>query len=129
MSKRQEILDEIASAILELGRFDKVTSWQDTDTGYGISHLDYRDTTEEYTKKNTVYDAALSIEIAAIVYGDETKTAQEMGTIVLTDLINTVRTLALPKCLFDLARSHKWVETKGKTACCVELELIIHYKF
>lgn len=129
MTKRQEILNKIASAVEGLGRFDKVTYWQDTDTQYGIPHLDYRDTTEEYTKKNTVYDAQLSIEITAVVYGDKTNNASVLGTLTLSDLIDAVRPLTLPQCLFSLTRSHKWLETKGKTSCIVELELNVHYKF
>ena len=136
MTKRQLIVEAVNAAlsvVQENGvadtNFDKVTYWQDTDTQYGKNHLDYRDTTEEYTKKNTIYDATLNIEIVAVVYGDATLSAQQSGTLALADLIGAVRSLALPNCLFNLARSHKWVETKGKTACCIELELNVHYKF
>lgn len=129
MTKRQEIVDAFHDAVKDVGNFDKITYWQDTDTQYGKNHLDYRDTTEEYTKKNIVYDAVLNIEIAAVVYGDENITAQQLGTLRLSDLIRAVRSLVLPQCLFSLARSHKWVDTKGKTACCIELEVVVHYKF
>ena len=136
MTRRKEIVDAVATALNQISvtngystNFSKITYWQDTDIQYGFNHLNYRDTTEEYSRKNTVYDTNLSIEIAAIVYGVEKEIAQELGTLALADIIAAVRSMVLPQCLFDLARSHKWVETKGKTAVCVELELIARYKF
>lgn len=136
MTRRQSIVEAVAIALAEIKSdngfntdFNRITYWQDTDTQYGFNHLNYRDTTEEYSRKNQVTDAQLNIEIVAVVYGSQIEEAALSGTLVLTDLIEVVKTLSKPNCLFDLARSHKWVETKGKTACCVELELTVKYKF
>ena len=109
--------------------FFAVTYWQATETQYEKNHLDYRDTTEEYDKNNLLYNTLLSIEIVAIVFETSTSSASDLGTLALEDLIRAIKGLSLDGVMFNLKRSHKYVETKGKTACHVELEIAVYYKF
>ena len=110
--------------------YDKVTYWQDTDTQYEGNHLDYRDTTAEYKKDNRNYCVNLEITLQAILFETPSTPAPVLGTLAIDDLILAVNRLELPVRSFaEVKRTNKWVETKGKTASHIEVELAVTYKF
>lgn len=109
--------------------FSRLTYWQDTPTEYKENHLDYRDVAEIYSKKNSLYLASVNFEVTAVVIEENGTTAQILGNLALEDLIKCVRSFSICNYILVLKRSHKYVETKGKTACCIELQFIVKYKF
>ena len=134
MTNRVEIVAAVKNALLKISRknqnqtnFSKVTYWQDTPSEYGQNHLNFRDEEENYKIENQRYKAELDLYIEAIVVETE-KDAAELGTLALLDLIGAVKSLSLCGALFELVGSSKWVETKGKTACLVELKVKVKYK-
>ena len=133
MSRRGEIVDAIALSLNNITTngysYDKVTYWQDTSTQESKNHLDYRDTTEEEIVENKLKIGILSLEISAVVHGEGSVSAAEMGTIAIADLRQAVSNLNINRAIPLIRRSHKYVETKGKTACLVEVEIDVKYKF
>ena len=134
--KRSEIVGIVNNALVNISTangyqvdFSKVTRWQETPTEYEENHLDFRDETAEYKWINNYYEAILPISITAVVFETTTTSAAVMGTIVLEDLMKAVETMVLCNAKFKLSRSHLYVETKGKTAAHVELEIVVDYKF
>jgi hypothetical protein len=108
--------------------FDKVTYWQTTPTEEEKNHLDFRDTTEEYQRENARHKSKLHFEIVATVFGGN-KPAAVLGNLALEDLIGAVKSFSYRGAIVELLRSHKFVETKNRTACQIELEIAICYKF
>ena len=134
--KRREIVEIVNNALANISTangyqidFSKVTRWQDTASEYEENHLDFRDETVEYKWINNYYEATLPISITAVVFETTDTPAAVMGTIVLEDLMKAVKTMVLCSGKFKLSRSHLYVETKGKTAAHVELEIVVDYKF
>ena len=132
MTKRGEIVNAIATALNGMTTngysYEKITYWQDTNTQEDKNHLDYRDTTEEEIEQNGYKGAILQIEISAIVLGDGALSAAEMGTLAIADIRQTINSLRILGKVPLIRRSHKYVETKGKTACLVEVEAEVKYK-
>ena len=133
---RNQIVPKIDTALKQISKasgyntdFEKVSYWQNTATEYKQNHLDYRDVREEYAKNNSLYKADLIFEVTAIVIEQDDTTAARLGNLALEDLIKAMRSISWQGYFLYLKRSHKYVETKGKTACCIELEFVISYKF
>lgn len=130
---REKIVNALVVALSQLDTvnyvFEKKTYWQDTDTQYEKNHLDLRDTTAEMERQNKLYQGVLNLEITAIVWASNTNDAANLGTMALNDLIRMVRNLVFPcSAVLNNIRSNKWIETRGKTACHVQLELQVNYK-
>ena len=107
--------------------FDRLLYWASTPTEYDYNYLIYRDTTEEYIKHGEKYKAKLNLEIVAIVIETDTP-APILGTLALADLIRLIKSMKNCGFIINLDRSHKYVETRGKTACQIELELSVNYR-
>lgn len=122
-----ELLEQINSDNGYNTNFDKILYWASTPTEYDRNYLIYRDTTEEYSSHNNYYKALLNLEIIAIVIETDTS-ASILGNLALDDLIKAVTNLSTQGWIITLNRSHKFVETKGKTACQIELEITINYR-
>ena len=141
MTKRQQLLDILKSKLqtIKTGEdstyktdFDKVTIHQDTPTQYEQNHLNITDSDEKYEWKNREYEAKVDIYLNAMVVETQTP-ASELGNLALSDMIRAVLELANSpdkKCfVIRLDESAKWIETKGKTACRVELKILATYRF
>jgi hypothetical protein len=126
---RQAIVDELKTHLDALVNFNQVLLWDDVPTEYTQSAIYIKDVSEKYEKKNLVYVATLRIEIVAVVLETPQDTAAKLGNIALVDLIEAVSKLSLKGVIFNLVDSHKWIETSGKTACQVELNLDVKYQF
>jgi hypothetical protein len=136
LNKRKEICDLLSLRLNNISTangyftdFAKITYWQATETEYSKNHLNFRDESEDYDPTNTKYDASLSIIIEAILIESQTETAAKLGTLALKDVMVAVKNCSLPTTLFNFKRSHKYIETKGKTAALIELEVEVLYKF
>jgi hypothetical protein len=136
MTKRQEICDLLETQLRNISTangysidFDKITYWQPTASEYSKNHLNFRDESEDYEPTNTRYDASLSVIIEAVVIEAGSSSASFLGTLVLKDVMVAVKNCSLPTTLFNFKRSNKYVETKGKTAALIELEVQVLYKF
>jgi hypothetical protein len=126
---RQEIVDQLKTHLDALPSFSAVLLWDDVPTEYSQNAIYIKDVAEKYEKKNLVYIAILRIEIVAVVLETSQDTAAKLGNIALVDLIEAVSKLSLKGVIFNLVDSHKWIETSGKTACQVELNLDVKYQF
>ena len=131
---RNTIITEIDNALKQISKvngyntdFDRFLYWASTPTEYDYNYLIYRDTSEEYQKHNTYYKAKLNLEIVAIVIETDTP-ASILGNLAIADLIDAIKKMSLEDLIINLARSHKYVETKGKTACQIELEIDAIYR-
>ena len=135
-TRRQELVDAVGLELEKISTgnnystdFDRVTYWQDTPTEYRQNHLNFQDEEEKYQPENTQYDAALEIYLRAIVIETATSRASKLGNLALNDLIKAVSDLCLEGALIHLVDSRKWCETKGKTACLIELQIKVLYHF
>lgn len=132
MTKRQEIVAAIGNALNGMTTngysYDKITYWQDTSTQENRNHLDYRDTTEEEIEQNGFKGAILSLEISAVVGGNRNSSAASVGTLAITDIRQAILSLRVLGKIPLIRRSHKYVDTKGKTVCLVEVEIEVKYK-
>jgi hypothetical protein len=137
-TRRDEIVAQIQLALGQISKlndyytdFERITYWQATPTQYEQNHLNFRDESEDYDLDNTKYHAKLPIIIEAIVMESQTDSAAELGTLALKDLMKAVGSCSgsLRAALFAFKRSHKYVETKGRTAVLVELEIEVLYRF
>lgn len=133
MTRRGEIVEAVAQTLLNITTngysYDSITYWQDTSTQESKNHLDYRDTTEEEVVENGLKLVILSLEISAVVHGDSSVEAPEMGTLAIADIRQAVSNLKINRTIPLIRRSHKYVETKGRTACLIEVEVDVKYKF
>ena len=128
INKLEEILTKISTVNGYQTNFDKIVYWQDTPTEYSFNYLIYRDTTEEYERKGNSYLVKLALEIVAIVIENSDNQAANLGNLAIEDLIKAMANYQLCDTTLKLTRSHKFIETRGKTACQVELELSISYQ-
>ncbi len=127
--KRQQVIDSITTALSTIPTFNGVLVWDDTPTEYSQNAIYIKDTREKYEKKNCKYLATLRIELIAVVIETSSNTADKLGNIALVDLINVVSQMSVPEVIVNLIDSHKWIQTKGKTACEVELNIDVKYQF
>lgn len=127
VTKFGEILSQINTSNGYNTDFDRFFYWASTPTEYDYNYLIYRDTTEEYSFHNTCYKAKLNLEIIAIVIETD-NTAALLGNLALDDLIKACRQMETCGFFVNLHRSHKYVETRGKTACQIELETQITHR-
>lgn len=132
---RQKIVDELKKVLSQISKdngdqtnFERIAYWQDTPTEYNYNYLIYRDTTEEYERKGNTYKATLALEIVAIVVEINDTDAAILGNLAIEELIEAISKYQLCDTSLKIVRSHKFVETKGKTACQVELEVAATYK-
>ncbi len=133
MTQRLAIRDKIQATIEAISSdkysFDKYSNWQPTDTQYEKNHLDIRDEQEKSKRENGVYKTLLTIHVSAIIWESDKGTAEELGTLALADLIRAIRPLTLPGSgLIKNLESDKWVETKGRSQCQIELDIQVSYK-
>ncbi|MDJ0570272.1 MAG: hypothetical protein QNJ53_14690 [Pleurocapsa sp. MO_192.B19] len=124
----EAILRNISTANGYATDFERVESWRDVPTQYDRNYLIWRDGKEKYQKKNK-YTATLKIEIIAVVLESANARADVLGTIALADLIKAVSQLKVCGSIVTLVEAHKWIETKGKTAAQVELNIDVKYQF
>jgi hypothetical protein len=125
---RQQAIDQLSAHLSAIAMFDGVLFWSEIPADYGENALYLKDTQETYSKKNGFYVATLKIEIIAVVLETPTDNADKLGNLALSELIKAVELLKVKDAFATLAESHKWVQTKGKTACEIELSLDLEYK-
>jgi hypothetical protein len=126
---RQAIIDELTTLLAQLPDFNGVLVWDNVPAEYSQNAIYIKDCRERYEKRNVKYVATLRIEIVAIVVETSQLNASELGNIALVNLINAVKQLSVECAIASLVDSHKWIETKGKTACEVELNIDVKYQF
>ena len=129
MSKRQQILVELTQLLNDLEEFEDVALWDNLPSQYGQNAIYLKDTRASYEKKNNLYLATLRIEVLAIIIETSDKSAAELGNIALARLIGAVTQLSIKGVIVNLADSFKYIDTKGKTACQVELNIDVKYQF
>jgi hypothetical protein len=125
---RQEAIDQLTQLLSAIPMFSGVLTWDEIPAEYAQNALYLKDTQEKYSKRNGYYVATLRIEIVAVVIETSTSTADKLGNLALSELIKAVELLSVKNAFVTLAESHKWVTTKGKTACEIELSLDLEYK-
>lgn len=135
MDARQKVTEELETLLENISTannyatdFDRVEAWRDLPAQYERNYLFWRDTKEKYAFKNK-YTATLRIEIIAVVVEKQNARADVLGTIALADLIRAVSQLKVCGAIVTLVESHKYIETKGKTAAQVELNIDVKYQF
>lgn len=126
---RQQILDRLTSLLKEVEGFERVRPWDEVPATYAQNEIFLKDTREKYEKKNSRYQATLSIEIVAIVIETEATTASDLGNIAIARLIEAVLKLSVCGAIVNLSDCFKYIATKGKTACEVELNIDVKYQF
>lgn len=136
MHPRQAILDTLTTALANISvangyqtDFNGVLVWDNVPAEYSQNGIYIKDTREKYEKHGNKYTSTLRVEVIAIVIETPSLTAAKLGNIALADLIKAVCSVSHPGVFVNLADSHKWVETKGKTACEVELNIYVKYQF
>lgn len=125
MLPRQSIIDKLT---LALSSVKNVLIWDNVPSEYSTEAIYLKDTREKYEKQGNGYVCTLSIEIIAIAIETASSSADKLGNLILEDLIKAISQVSMPGVFFYLEDSHKWVETKGKTACEIELNLSVKYK-
>lgn len=125
---RQEAIDQLTAILIAVPPFDGVLFWEETPSEYSENALYLKDTHEKYTDKNGFYLATLRIEIIAVVIETSTVPAEKLGNLALAELIKQVSRFSAKDAFITLAESHKWLQTKGRTACEIELSLDLEYK-
>ena len=126
---RQQIVDELTSLLDALPEFDNTALWNDVPSQYARNAIYLKDTREKYEKKNNLYQATLRIEIVAIAIETRDNSASVLGNIALRKLIGAVTQLSIKGVIVNLADSFKYIETRGRTACEVELNIDVKYQF
>ena len=109
--------------------FNGVLLWQSVPTEYGQNAIYVKDVLEKYEKHGTKYTAVLKVEIVAVVMETAIDPAAKLGNLALADLIKAVSSISYPGAFFILKDASKWIETQGKTACQVELNIDVKYQF
>lgn len=134
MDSRQQVVEQLETLLKEISvsndyqtDFDQVDIWDNLPAEYGQNKIIIKDTKEKYEKQNTQYKNTLRLEIIAIVLEKPNKSASELGTIALYDLKQAVKKLSVCGAVPTLVLSNKFVETKGRTACEVELQIDVKY--
>lgn len=135
MNKRQQVIEQLWTRLGDISLangyqtdFAAVRLWDDIPTEYGQNEIVLKDTRVKFEKKNK-YTATVRIEIIAIVIESATDHASELGNIALEDLTRAVLSLESDKFIVNLVEAFKFVQTKGKTACEVELNIDVKYQF
>lgn len=126
---RSQIVSKLTTRLNALPGFSPVALWDNVPSQYSTNAIYLKDTREKYELKNSVYQATLRIEIVAIVIETKDESASELGNLVLAQLIGAVRSLKVKGVIVNLADSFKYIDTKGKTACEVELNIDVKYQF
>ena len=127
--KRQEIIDTLTERLRSLPTFNQVLLWDNVPNQYSTNAIYLKDTREKYEKKNSVWVATLRIELVAIVIETRDASAAVLGNLALRELIEAVTGLTIKGAFFNLADSFKYIDTKGVTACEVELNIDVKYQF
>jgi hypothetical protein len=132
---RQSIIEQIETALANIKitngystDFNGVLVWDNLPTEYGENAIYLKDTREKYEKQGNKYTCTLRIEIIAIVIETGSDTAAVLGNLALADLIKAVCAVSYRGAFINLANAEKWIETKGRTACEVELNLDVKYQ-
>ena len=126
---RQQIITQLTALLNAIPEYRNVALWDDVPSQYSHNTIFLKDTREKYEKKNSVYQATLRIEIVAITIETKDASAAELGNIALGKLIGAVTQLSMKGVILNLADSFKYIETKGRTACEVELNIDVKYQF
>jgi hypothetical protein len=126
---RQQIIDQLTTHLAALPYFNDVLVWDNLPAQYSQNAIYVKDCQEKYQRKNNKYLCTLRLEIIAIVIETPDNTAARLGNIALSDLISAVSQLSVGGAIVDLVNSHKWIDTKGVTACEVELNIDVKYYF
>lgn len=127
--KRQEIIDSLTQGLRSLPTYSRVLEWDNVPSQYSFNAIYIKDTREKYEKKNDLYQATLRIELVAIVIEQPDNSASVLGNLALRELIEAVRNLNVKGAIFNLVDAFKYVDTKGVTACEVELNIDVKYQF
>lgn len=135
ISARQEVIEQLETLLKDISTangyqtdFAQVRSWDDLPSQYGQNEIVFKDPRCKFEKKNN-YTSTVRIEIIAIVLETATASASKLGNIALEDLIRAVSKLSVCKLMVTLVDSHKFIQTKGKTACEIELNIDVKYQF
>lgn len=126
---RQEIIDALTDKLRSLPSFNSVLLWDNVPTQYSTNAVYLKDTREKYEKKNSVYQAVLRIELVAVVIEQKESSAADLGNLAIRELIEAVTGLSVKGAIFNLVDSFKYIDTKGVTACEVELNIDVKYQF
>ena len=126
---RQEIIDALTDKLRSLPSFNSVLLWDNVPTQYSTNAVYLKDTREKYEKKNSVYQAVLRIELVAVVIEQKESSAADLGNLAIRELIEAVTGLSVKGAIFNLVDSFKYIDTKGVTACEVELNIDVKYRF
>ncbi len=129
MAARQNVIDQLTTLLSAIPLYGGVLVWDETPAEYSQNAIYIKDTREKYEKKNCKYLAILRIELIAIVVETPSNTASELGNIALVGLINAVSQMSVSEVIVNLIDSNKWIQTKGKTACEIELNIDVKYYF
>ena len=127
--KRQQIIDAITDKLRSLTLFNRVLLWDNVPSQYSTNAIYVKDTRERYEKKNGVYQSTLRIEVIAIVIETSNTSATDLGNLALRELIEAVTSVVVKGAIFNLVDSFKYIDTKGVTACEVELNIDVKYQF
>ncbi len=126
---RQQIIDALTAKLRSLPTYKRVLEWDNVPSQYSFNAIYLKDTREKYEKKNDLYKAVLRIELVAVVIEQPDNSASELGNLALRELHQAVRTLQVNGAIFNLIDAFKYVDTKGVTACEVELHIDVKYLF
>ena len=129
MILRQKIIDVLTDRLRSLPTFNRVLLWDNVPNQYSTNAIYLKDTREKYEKKNNVYVSTLRIELVAIVIETQDVSAADLGNLALTELIEAVMGVVVKGAIINLADSFKYIDTKGVTACEVELNIDVKYQF
>lgn len=127
--RRQQIIDTLTESLRSLPTFNRVLLWDNVPNQYSTNAIYLKDTREKYEKKNNVYVSTLRIELVAIVVETPNTSATDLGNLALRELIEAVTSVEVKGVIFNLADSFKYIDTKGVTACEVELNIDVKYQF
>ena len=126
---RQHVVNALTDVIRSHTFMDRVLLWDNVPSQYSTNAVYLKDTREKYEKKNSVYQATLRIELVAIVVEEKNASAADLGNLALRELIEAVTNLRVSGVIFNLVDSFKYIDTKGVTACEVELNIDVKYQF
>jgi hypothetical protein len=132
---RQSIIETLETALANITiangystDFNGVLVWDNLPTEYSQNAIYLKDTREKYEKQGNKYTCTLRIEIIAIAIETSTDTATKLGNLALADFIKAVCAVSQSGAFINLVSAEKWIETKGKTACEIELNLDVKYQ-
>jgi len=135
ISKRFQILEDLQARLKSITLANgyltnignNVVYWQDTDFEYGESALVFRDTVEDISQNNYLYEKTLVVEICAIQQNAEDALLL-VSSKILRDLEKAIDTFEIDWGKARITNTEKFVETKGKKTLKIKVKLKIEYR-